>query len=417
MSVPAASERHVGRTVGAIVLFVVATILLIPAVVGHWGNRTVIDTDRYVATVGPLIDQPAVQEALATSVTDQIVTRLDTESQVEKLLGNVLPGNTGLDGVLSAPIAAGINGLIGNLVGKFVASDQFAQVWVDFNRAAQQSAVRMLEGSNDGIVQLQGDNLVLDLTVALQSIQANLVDSGISAAANIPLPKTSTTIVLANTPVLAQIRSIYEVAGPVLSLLPIFVALLFALAIILSRYRARTVVALGIVLVVSMIVLLLGISAGQETVTQQLAMTPWAAAVDAFWWTLLDYLVLGTQGFLALGVILILAGWFGGRTGAARWARGHVTTGLAELSGRSRPDQPGILPASSLPWLRGATYVVGLALLVVSGTFSVTTVVWTSALVAGLLTVIQLLAGPGRAPTDLPAAPSAPPAPPVEAVV
>ena len=408
MSLPATRDRNVGRTIGAVVAFVVATLLLIPAVVGHWGNRTVVDTDRYIDTVAPLIQQPEVQEALSTAVTDQIVTRLDTESQVEKLLGNVLPGDGGLTGILSAPIASGINGLIGNLVTKFVASDQFMQVWVEFNRLAQKSAIEMLEGRDDGIVQLQGDNLVLDLSTALQSIQTHLVDSGISAAANIPLPETSTTIVLAQTPVLAQIRSIYQVAGPVLSFLPIIVALLFALAIILSRYRARTVVALGIVLVAAMGVLLLGVSAGQEAITQQLALSPWAAAVDAFWWTLLDYLVAGAQAFITLGVVLVAAGWFGGRTSSARWARGHVTTGLAELSGRSRPGQPGLLPAGSLPWLRGASYVVGLALLVVSGTFSVSVVLWTSALVAGLLTVIQVLAGPAQATAALPPAPTTP---------
>ncbi len=411
MSQPVTTERHVGRSVTAIVLFVVATLLLIPAVVGHWGNRTVIDTDRYVDTVAPLIDQPEVQAALSTAVTDQITAQLDTEAQVQKLLGNVLPGDSGLSGILSAPIASGINGLIGNLVTKFVASEQFAQVWVAFNRAAQQSAVRMLEGSNDGIVQLQGDNLVIDVSVALQSIQTYLVDSGVSAAANIPLPSTTRYVTIANTPVLAQARSFYQVAGPVLSFLPILVALLYLLAIVLSRYRARTVVTLGVVLVAAMVVLLLGVSTGEGVITQQLSTTPWAAAVDAFWWTLLNYLVAGAQGFLALGIVLIVAGWFAGRTSSARWARGHVTRGLADLSGRSRPGQQGVVPQAALPWLRGASYLIGLVLLVLSGTFSVSTVLWTSALVAGLITVIQLLAGPAHSEPALPAAPSAPEAP------
>lgn len=411
MSQPGTTERHVGRSVTAAVLFIVATLLLIPAVVGHWGNRTVIDTDRYVDTVTPLIQQPEVQAALATAVTDQITARLDTESQVEKLLGNILPGDSGLSGILSAPIASGINGLITNLVTKFVASEQFAQVWVAFNRAAQQSAVKMLEGSNDGIVQLQGDDLVIDISVALQSIQTYLVDSGISAAANIPLPSSARYVTVAHTPVLAQARSIYQVAGPVLSFLPILVALLFALAIILSRYRARTVVAMGVVLIGGMIVLLVGVDAGQQEVARQLALTPWAAAVNAFWWTLLDYLVAGAQGFIALGVVFILAGWFGGRTKAALWARGHVIRGLSDLSGRTPSGESALLPARSLPWLRGAAYVIGLGLLVLSGTFSVSTVLWTSALVAGLITVIQIFGGPAKAAPALPAAPVAPESP------
>ena len=69
------------------------------------------------------------------------------------------------------------------------------------------------------------------------------------------------------------------------------------------------------------------------------------------------------------------------------------------------------MPQAALPWLRGASYLIGLVLLVLSGTFSVSTVLWTSALVAGLITVIQLLAGPAHSEPALPAAPSAPEAP------
>ena len=61
MSDQAASEKSWGvRSVAALVLFVLATVLTIPALVGHWGYRTVIDSQRYIQTVGPLIEQPAV---------------------------------------------------------------------------------------------------------------------------------------------------------------------------------------------------------------------------------------------------------------------------------------------------------------------------------------------------------------------
>ncbi len=394
MNDPAVAPRHRGRSIASLLLFVLATVLLVPAILGHWGDRTVVDTDRYVNTVGPLIEQPAVQDALAAAVTDQIVTRVDTEKQVESLLTGVLPDSR-LTNLLVAPITSGINGLIGDLVTKFVASEQFATIWVEFNRTAQQSAVAMLKGRNDGIVQLQGDNLVLDVSTALQAIQTHLVDSGITAAANIPLPTTSRTVVLANTPVLAQVRTIYQIAGPALHWLPLIIALLFILAIVLARWRARTVVATGVVLVAAMALLLLSVRTAEVAITEHLSTSPWAGAVDAFWWTLLEFLIAGAQGFIALGVVLVAAGWLGGRTTSGRWVRGRLTRGLGDLTARTHG---GILPAAALPWLRALAYAIGLVLLFTADVFSVSTVLWISALVAGLVALITYL-GPPPAPT------------------
>jgi hypothetical protein len=395
---PAKEKRWGGRSIASLLLFILATILLIPALIGHWGHRTVIDGERYIATVGPLIEQPEVQEALATAVTDAVVAQVDTESQVGTLLGNLFPDAAFTD-QLAAPIAAGINSLIGELVTKFVASDQFATVWIQLNTAAQKGVVLVLEGKDGGVVRLDGDNLVLDTSVALQAIQQKLVDSGITAAANITIPDSDRQIVLANTPGLAQIQTIYGLTSPILQWLPLVIALMLGGAILLARRRARTTVATGIVLLVSGIVMLIGLAVGQEAFTNQLAGTPWGPAADVFYSTLLDYLVAGTQAIVVLGAVVILAGWFGGRTRLARALRGHVTTGLAQLGGRMSDGRPGPLPTPMLGYARWLVYAIGVFILLFSGLMSVSTVLWISALVAGLVTLAQLLSGPGSVET------------------
>jgi hypothetical protein len=387
-------KRWGGRSIASLLLFVLATILLIPALVGHWGHRTVIDGERYIETVGPLINQPEVQEALSVAVTDAVVAQVNTEDQVGTLLGNLFP-DAGFTDQLAAPIAAGINSLIGELVTRFVASEQFATVWIELNTAAQKGVVLILEGKDGGVVRLDGDNLVLDTSVALQAIQQKLVDSGITAAANITIPDSDRQIVLANTPGLAQIQTIYQLTSPILQWLPLVIALMLGGAILLARRRARTTVAVGIVLLVSGVVILMGLAVGQEAFTNQLAGTPWGPAADVFWATLLDYLIAGTQAVVTLGVVVILAGWFGGRTRLARLLRGHVTTGLAQLSGRMSDGRPGTLPAHQLGYARWVIYAIGVALVLVSDLMSVSTILWISALVAGFVTLAQLLAGPG----------------------
>ena len=53
------------RRIIAAVLAVLAALMSTIAVTGIWLKRTTFDTDRWVATVGPIADDPQVQTALA----------------------------------------------------------------------------------------------------------------------------------------------------------------------------------------------------------------------------------------------------------------------------------------------------------------------------------------------------------------
>jgi hypothetical protein len=399
---PAAQDKRWGaRSIAALLIFLLAAALSPIALVGHWGHRTVIDSERYIQTVGPLIEQPEVQAALAESVTTAVVAKADTQNQVEGLLTNLFP-NQPIVGNLAAPIAGGINSLIGELVTKFIASPQFATVWIELNKTAQKGIVAVLEGGESGPVQVQGENVVLDVSVALAAIQQHLVDAGITAAGNVTIPESDRQIVLFTSPALAQIRFIYSLTSPILQWLPLVVALLFALAIGLSRRRARTVVWTGSVLLFWGIFLWIGETVGQAAFTNQLAGTPWASAADTFWNTLLAYLLEGLQAIMMLGLILVIAGWFGGRTKAAVSARGQIVKGLGELGGRlDGIAELGAFAHRYQEWLRWAVYALGTIILLFSGLLAASTVLWVTALAAGLVTLIQVLASAG-APASSP---------------
>ena len=395
VATPTAKQRGKwgGRSITSLILFIVATLLLPIALIGHWGHRTVIDSQRYLDTVGPLIDQPQVQAALSEAVTNAVVAKADTQNQVESLLGGLLK-NDSLVGAIAAPIASGINTLIGDLVTKFIASDQFNTVWLELNKAAQKGVVAVLEGGDSGPVQVKGDEVVLDISSAFAVIQQHLVDSGITAAANITIPDKDRQVVLFNSPALAQIRFIYALTSPILQWLPLIVAAMFALAVALARRRARTVVATGIVLVVTSFLFAIGLSVGQTAFVNQLSSGPFGQAAQVFWDTLLQYLTLGVQGIFWLGLVLILAGWFGGRTAWATTLRGHVTKGLAELSARM-PSVSGLgeFVRGNAQYVRWAIYALMMIILLFSDLFDRTMVFWVTALGAGLVTLVQLIAG------------------------
>ncbi len=393
MSVNTTTHKRWGaRSVAALVIFLVAALLTPIALVGHWGHRTVVDSERYIDTVGPLISNPEVQEGISTTITDALVTKVNTADTVDELLNKLFPDSS-FNSLLSAPIAAGVNGLIGELVTRFVASDQFAAVWIALNEAAQRGLVALLEGREEGPIQLQGDEVVFDISTALGSVQQFLVDNGITAAANITLPDEQRQIVLVEAPALAQIRFIYSLTSPILEWLPLVVAALFALSIALARRRARIVVAAGIFLVACAGLLSLGLSAGEDSFNNQLEGTAFGPASEVFWNTLLNYLILGVEAVFVLGVVVIIAGWFGGRTSIAVRLRGQLVKGLDELGDRIEGLRDfRELVAEHAQKIRWAIYLVIGLILLASSVMSPSTVLWCAALAAGLLTLVQVLA-------------------------
>jgi hypothetical protein len=395
----ATARRWGTRSVISLLLFVLATVLVVPATVGHWGHRTVLDSERYIDTVGPLIYQPEVQQALTDAATKQVIERVDTENQVNQLLSNLFPDAQFTD-QLSGPIAAGINSLIGELVARFISSDQFAQAWIRFNEAAQRGVVLILEGKDGGPIYLKGDDIVLDTSAALVAIQNYLVENGVTAAGNITIPETDREIVLATTPALAQIRFVYSLTSPILEFFPLIVAILFGIAILLARRRSRTVVATGVVLLVADLLVILALNSAQATFENELTGTPWGPAAGIFWTTLLAYLIEGIKALIALGVVLIVAGWFGGQTPVALRLRGQVTKGLDEVGARPSDRRRGVIPASAMPSVRLVIYAVMTAILLFSGLLAISTVLWVSALAAGLVTLAQVLAEPEEASTS-----------------
>ena len=191
---PVARKKWRGRSIISLILFLLATVLAPVAVIGHWGHETLTDTERYMATVGPIGASPEVQQAVGTAVTDAVIEQVDTEALVGGFLGQLIP-NEQLAGALSGPLSSGINQVIAGAVQRFMSSDAFQTAWLTLNEAAQRSLIYALEGEPDGVVRIQGPDLVLDISSLLVVVQDALVNQGIDAAANVTLPYNERQIV------------------------------------------------------------------------------------------------------------------------------------------------------------------------------------------------------------------------------
>ncbi|MGN6241196.1 MAG: hypothetical protein ACTHNI_15845 [Cellulosimicrobium cellulans] len=101
------------RAVACAVLITLGALLAPLGAVSAWAQRELTDTDRYVATVGPLAADPVVQSAVAGRLTEEVMSRIDVGALVDDLVGgleerDVPPRATQALAALEAPLQSGV---------------------------------------------------------------------------------------------------------------------------------------------------------------------------------------------------------------------------------------------------------------------------------------------------------------------
>ena len=406
-----------GRSVAAIICVVLAALLAAPAAVAYWGQRTLNDTERYVETVGPLVESPEVQDVIATTVTDAIEQQVDIEALLNDVFADVITSRPRLE-QLVGPLSAAINGLIEREVRALIASDQFAALWTRVNARAQQALQRVLTGDESGAVALEGDQVVLDVDEVISRVKDRLVDRGLTIVENAPIPETDRQIVLMDAPQLSQLRTIYAFGNPVARWLLPLVGALLLVAFVLARNRPRMTVVIGAVVAANAVLLILAESIVRQLFVNELAGTVFGPASRVFFDTLAAYLDRGQQVLLWLGLILIVAGWFAGSNRYGTAVRTSVGGGLEGVGTSMTGAGAGIGGAGrwatmNAGWLRVAVVVLGGVVLLWGNDVSMSRLWWSLTLVLILLAALQVLVGAGRGkeqpPTPSPVvAPTAP---------
>jgi hypothetical protein len=157
--------RRRARRVLAAVLVVVTSIVFTVSVVGVWTRRNALNTDKWVETVGPIADDPAVQQALGSWITTELMTAIDPETFFE----SVLPQQ---GQALAAPLTNALRGYVNDRVDTFLASDTFQRLWVEINRRAHTRVVDVLEGDTN--LQTENGKVVLNLVPVLNEVLAEI---------------------------------------------------------------------------------------------------------------------------------------------------------------------------------------------------------------------------------------------------
>ena len=404
---PTAERRRTGRSIGVVVCVVLAVLLTTPGLVAFWGQRTLNVGQRYLDTVGPLVNSPEVQDAIATTVTNAIEQQVDIEAIVNEVFAGVITDRPRLQ-KLVGPLSGAVNGLIDSEVRQFVASDAFADIWVRVNTRAQQALVRLLKGEEEtGAVSLQGDQVVLDVSDIIDQVKQRLVARGLTIVENVPIPDVDKQIVLLEAPQLEQARTIYAFANPVARWLILVVAALYLAAFLLSRRRPRMTVIIGVALVANALLLAWSLSIGRQLFINELAGTVFGPASSVFYDTLGAYLERGWQVLGWLGLILVVVGWFTGSNASGTAVRTTLSGGLESVGAQLADGSlggAGRWVAANARWLRVAVGVLGVVVLLWGTDVSVSQLFWSLLLVVVLLAVVQVLVGAGRGADRRPSA-------------
>ncbi|KAE8763648.1 hypothetical protein [Georgenia thermotolerans] len=337
-----ARRRHPGRlrNVGATLVVILGCILAPLSVVSTWLATQVTDTDAYVQTVAPVIDNPGLQKAMADQITAAVFDALDVQGVTTQAL-TAVAGQTDLPAPLkakveglAAPITSGVQGFLTTQVNTVVASPQFAQVWVEANRAAHQALVNLLTGKQGGAVQVSNGTVSVDLAPFIDLVKTRLVDRGITIAGQIPEIHKSFVIYQSDT--LAQNVAAAQTAFSVLSTLgtalPIVTLVVLAAGVFLAPRHRRALVGVGLGVAASMIVLALAIMFVRSVYLGAVNpdVLPRGAAAAVFD-TLVRFLRTGLRTVFVVAVIVTALAYLTGPSAAAVGLRRALASGTDRI--------------------------------------------------------------------------------------
>ncbi|MFI0260761.1 hypothetical protein ACH4OW_17185 [Streptomyces sp. NPDC017056] len=423
------------RFVAAVVIALVA-VFTVTSVVGVWGARTALNTDRWVATVGALPEDPVVDAAVAAYLTDQIFDQLD----IEERLKDALPPRASF---IAAPATKAVHDYVRDSIAKLLKTEQFQDLWRAANRFAHARMVAVLEQRSQG-VRVQGDTVTLNLLPlvnnALNALEDRLptlfgkqlnlptVSSGaippglhdrIEKALGVSLPADFAQIKLYDRHTLGQLQQAVLLVKRGLVGLLIAVPLLLGLALWVSPNRRRTLLQLGLWLVVGVTALSAVLRAVRDQILGQVPAGVYRGATRNALWTVFTTLRERGDQLLWLGIVLALLMYL---VGPGRLPVGlrHYTSRGAKATGRFAVRAGRRVPKGSelRAWTRAHADTLRVAGVVVAALVALLLSSWTSLLViavalAAYEAAVTLAArdgsspGPGEAGSEAGAQPGA----------
>jgi hypothetical protein len=290
-------------------LIVLATVLAVVTTMTTWVRTQALDTDQWVELSSDLLNEPEVQEALASYLADQLFTTVDVAGALESRLPEDLAG-------LAGPLAGALRGPATDGIERIISSSGFQSIWETANRAAHEAAVAILRDETRESVSTADGTIVLDLGVAVRNLGEQI---GVPEAALDRLPEDVGQITVIQSEELADVQDAVKVLDFTSWFLYIVVVAMYVGAVYLAVGRRRQMLrTVGISLIIGGLTLLVirgvGIRTTVEAFVEDATNKPLAALVASVMTELLRQMAWTgvVYGVLIIGFATLL--------GPHRWA-------------------------------------------------------------------------------------------------
>ena len=296
------------------VLLSLACLVAVVAALGAWADRQLLDTDEWVNTSGELLRDPAIQDATAAYLADQLVDGPEVTAKLrEGLPPRLAP--------LAGPLTAGVGELADRTAKRVIASGAFGKVWDETNRRAHTQLLAVIN-DDDGVLASRG--VILDLRPEL-----GVLAERIGVAPGQTGDKGRVRILRGDTldSVQSAVKLLRDVRWGSLALLII----LLVAGVAFARDRARGLGGAGAALILAgLAILVVRRVAGAYVVDQVTAHGAGQPSAEATWRIATSLLADIAISGIVLGLVLALGAWLAGGTGWARSARRFIAPVLVD---------------------------------------------------------------------------------------
>ncbi|MEI3867000.1 hypothetical protein V6S02_07895 [Microbacterium sp. CCNWLW134] len=362
---PARPRAHLWRSILSAICIVLASVILPLSIAGAWVRATLVDEEQFVATMAPLIDDPAVQSLIVDEVSVAVSDRVDVTALTDDVFDGLAtldlpPRAAGAIDLLRGPAAEGLQNIIDQTITRVVASEAFADIWSGVLRAGHRALVTAGtgEGAGGAITIDQAGTVGIQLQPIIAAVKERLLERGIGLASAIP--EVNRTIVVAENEALASVRVAFATATALGWILPVVTLALLIIGVLIARRRTTALLGAGVGIAAGSAAMLIGMTVGRTVLSLQpsgdLPPDAIVAIYDQVGEDIRQTAIVG----VTLGVVIALFAWFQGRWRGAVATRDIIARGNTWI--RTRGAEQGLRWEALTGWMDRQRVVVRAAI-------------------------------------------------------
>jgi hypothetical protein len=315
-------------------MVILACIFSVFGAISIWLKTTTLDTDTFVSTVAPLVQDDAVAKAVSDAAVKQLFTQYDVEgrlkaglNQLSDSIRQAAPNLPELPidlSVIAGPITNGLEDFAKSASQRILTSDAFFKVWSESLRLSHTAAVNILTGNEDKLLTSQGDTVVLNLAPLIDKVKTRLTDAGLGFLDKVQVPEDFGQVKLFTSEQLGVAKGLVHLLEVLSWVFPLLAFIFFILAAVVAKDRRKVLMWEAIGLAIAMLVVLVVFRVARNELFGMIKNPTNLAAADVIWATVLSGLKSALFGLLTLGIVVAIGAAVAGPYGWAVWTRGHV---------------------------------------------------------------------------------------------